>query len=236
MIYLYSGTPGSGKSLHTAQVIKGKLRTGHMVICNFELNRKQISKWEKNFRYIPNGLLEVQQLEELATEYFSKQKFAEGKIVLIIDEAQLIFNSRDWSQKGRDSWLSFFSQHRHYGFDVILVAQYDRMLDRQIRCLIEYEVVHRKVSNCGIKGKIASLIAGGKLFVTVSMWYPLKNEKVGHEFFKYSKRDASLYDSYAKFSRKQGQKDADQISGEKADEIIQSVNCKLSDDAIVEGA
>ena len=36
---------------------------------------------------------------------------------------------------------------------MILIAQFDRMLDRQIRSVIEYEHIHRKVKNIGVWGK-----------------------------------------------------------------------------------
>lgn len=38
MIYLYSGTPGSGKSLHIARVIKNTLMMGKPVIANIPIN------------------------------------------------------------------------------------------------------------------------------------------------------------------------------------------------------
>lgn len=74
------------------------------------------------------------------------------------------------------------------------------MLDRQIRALIEYEYIHRKISNFGWKGFLISAFAGGKLFVAVKMWYPMK-ERVGSEFFRAKKFYYSLYDSYARFDR-----------------------------------
>lgn len=201
MIYLYSGTPGSGKSLHAARVILGQLNIGHPVVCNFDINRSMIKRNKENFHFVPNEVLKPELLRDIADEYFSTHKFGEGKIMLIIDEAQLIFNSREWGAKDRSAWTSFFSCHRHEGYDVILIAQFDRMLDRQIRGVLEYELVHRKVSNLGIKGKLLSLIFGGKLFVCVKMWYPLRNEKIGHEFFTYVPKYAKLYDSYQRFGQ-----------------------------------
>lgn len=38
MIYLYSGTPGSGKSLHTARVIRNTLMFNKPVIANIPIN------------------------------------------------------------------------------------------------------------------------------------------------------------------------------------------------------
>ena len=38
--------------------------------------------------------------------------------------------------------MTFFSQHRKLGFNIILITQSDRMLDKQIRSLVEDEVKH----------------------------------------------------------------------------------------------
>lgn len=133
--------------------------------------------------------------------YFSNHPFREGRLLLVIDECQLMFNAREWDAKGRKEWLSFFTQHRKYGYDVILIAQFDRMIDRQIRSLIEYEQIHRKVSNFGFWGQLFSLCAGGKLFVAVKVWYPMK-ERVGSEFFRADKKYYSLYDTYKHFEEK----------------------------------
>lgn len=199
MIYLYSGTPGSGKSLHTASVIYHTLKRGLPVIANFSINLERIKGRKGEFVEKDNSSLNPQFLIDYAKEFFKGKPIKEGKLLLIIDECQLMFNAREWNVKGRSDWLSFFTQHRKYGYDVILVAQFDRMIDRQIRSLIEYEQIHRKVSNFGIKGKILSLCSGGNLFVSVKVWYPM-NEKVGSEFFHAHKRYYSLYDTFGSFA------------------------------------
>ena len=139
------------------------------------------------------------------------RRLKEGEILLLIDEAQLLFNSREWQNISRQGWLSFFSQHRHYGYDVILVAQFDRMLDRQVRCLIEYEEVHRKVSRFGYIGFFVGLFTGDNLYVAVKRWYPIK-ERVEGNLFVGSKKLFAIYDSYNHFDTPgQGQR----VSGEK---------------------
>ena len=198
MIYLYSGTPGSGKSLHQAERIFTRLRAGKPVIANYEINTGAIKHCRGEFTFLDNEQLQPDALREYSRKYFQVHRFREGAIWLFIDEAQILFNAREWQAKGRADWLSFFTQHRKFGYDIFLVAQFDRMIDRQIRSLIEYEVIHRKVSNFGIKGKAFSLLAGGRLFVAVSVWYPMK-EKTGAQFFKYHKRYQELYDSYKDF-------------------------------------
>ena len=71
----------------------------------------------------------------------------EGQTLVVIDECQIIFNCRDFGRKDRNAWVTFFAQHRKLGFNVILITQSDRMLDRQIRSLVEEEVKHRKLNN-----------------------------------------------------------------------------------------
>lgn len=198
MIYLYSGTPGSGKSLHMARVIYYRLRGGKNVIANFEVNVNRIKNSKGDFFEVLNEDLTPELLRTYSQAYFYNHKFGEGKLIVFIDESQIIFNARAWNVGGRDEWIKFFSNHRKYGYDIVLVAQFDRMLDRQIRSLIEYEYIHRKVSNFGVQGKIMSLVSGGNLFISVKMWYPLK-EKIGSEFFKAAKKYYTIYDSYNKF-------------------------------------
>ena len=199
MIYLYSGTPGSGKSLHTARVIYYHLAMGKPVICNFDINKDKV-KNSHLFVYLDNSDLDPSYLINYYIEYCSKKhKVKEGEILLVIDECQLLFNARDWSKQGRSDWNSFFTQHRKYKYDIILVAQFDRMIDRQIRSLIEYEQVHRKVSNFGWRGKLLSLMLGAtNLFCSVKVWYPMK-EKVSSELFRANKKYYSLYNTYNTF-------------------------------------
>lgn len=204
MISLYSGTPGSGKSLHVADRLLWAMRMKKPVICNFDINAKIVNRGKKRpyddyYHYVPNDKMTVKAITQYARTYWGDKPIKEGRILLVIDEAQLIFNAREWSKKGRDEWTAFFTQHRKLGIDVILVAQFDRMLDRQIRSLIEYEYVHRKLVNFGWRGWfLSALFLSPHLFVAVKIWYPLK-EKVGADFFKYKRKYSRLYDTYMTF-------------------------------------
>ena len=197
MIFLYSGTPGSGKSLHLAERLYHLLRRGRPVVCNFQINLNRIPASKRNlFHYKSNLEITPEYLMDFSREHFQGKKVKESSLLLVIDECQLMFNARDWSKSGRDKWLSFFTLHRHFGYDIILVAQFDRMIDRQIRSLIEYEYIHRKVSNLGWRGWfMCAVFMSPKLFVCVKVWYPMK-EKVGAEFFKCKRKYYSLYDTY----------------------------------------
>ena len=206
MITLYSGTPGSGKSLHLARQIMYQLRMKHHVISNFDVNRDMIKKWESYFHFVPNDRLNPTDLRMFSVRIFQGKRIKEDSIYLVIDESQMLFNSRDWGKSDRKPWLDFFTVHRHFGFHIVLVAQFDMMLDKQIRGLIEYEIIHRKVSNFGLKGWILSAVfLAPSLFVAVKIWYPMQ-EKVDSEFFRYSKKLGQFYDSYALFSADGGPK------------------------------
>ena len=196
MIFLYSGTPGSGKSLHAAQIIINGLKHKRPIICNFNISKNV--KGREYFTYKDNEQLTPEYLMQYSRDYFKDKKIQEDKILLIIDECQMLFNAREWSVFNRKAWLKFFTTHRHYGYCIVLVAQFDRMIDRQIRSLIEYEYIHRKLSNFGWRGMMLNIIFGGKTFVAVKSWYPLK-EKVGSEFFHARKKLYRIYDSYQTF-------------------------------------
>lgn len=200
MIELYSGTPGSGKSLHAAETIYWRLRKGAPVICNFYIEPGYIKKYKNTFYYCPNDELTPEVLYEFSKTYFSESgnKFKEDSILLVIDECQLLFNARSWGNTDRAGWLSFFTQHRKYGYLIILVAQNDRMLDRQVRSLIEYETIHRKVSNFGFFGAFIKTLAHKEVFLAVKRWYPIK-ERVDFHMFVARKRYYSLYDTRALF-------------------------------------
>lgn len=165
MIELYSGTPGSGKSLHIASKIKDWLhRWKAPVIANFAFRASACDPrgWG-SYLEISNNQLTPEFLEYFSEEYKRLRGWSsvpEEHILLVIDEAQILFNAREWNKGNRAGWISFFTQHRKLGYRVILIAQFDRMLDRQIRSVIEYEYIHRKVKNIGAFGKIFNMVAG----------------------------------------------------------------------------
>lgn len=193
MIYLYTGTPGSGKSYHATYDIYKKVyqkskKFKPRVISNYYLDLKN-----DNFFYLDNSEITTNYLYDFAKK---NHKFGlESQTLVVIDEAQIIFNSRDWnsSRKGesRMDWIKFFSQHRKFGYNIILIAQNDRMIDRQIRALVEYEVAHMKINNYF---RILPLT----FFLAVYRWYGQKM-KLTSETFLYRKKIANLYNSYEYF-------------------------------------
>lgn len=194
MIYLYTGTPGSGKSLHVAKDMYFRFSRNKYknVIANFPINSnlvKNLKNGKANFVYKDNSDLTVNFLVDYSLK--NHKKGVENQCLVVIDECQVIWNAREWqSQKNRLEWIKFFTQHRKLGYNFILISQNDRMIDRQIRALVEYEVKHRKVNNFKI-GKLFPF----PLFAAISYWYGV-NEKLSTEFFVYRKKWSEFYDSY----------------------------------------
>lgn len=202
MIYLYSGTPGSGKSLHMARNIFRYLnqRKDCLVICNFEINLDKI-KHPERFIYLSNDKLKSPDLVvEHITDFYKDHKLKENSVMIFLDEAQVLFNARSWNAKGRSDWNVFFSQHRKYGVLCYLVAQFDEMLDKQVRLLVEYQVIHRKVTNFGIFGLLIKLFCFGDVFLGIETWYQIK-EITNRDFFKARKKYYSLYDTFSTFGQ-----------------------------------
>lgn len=207
MIYLYTGTPGSGKSYHVARDIYRWIRYGKNVIANFDINYDFIPSISKRkpkgyFFYKDNFELNVDWLIDFALlshERDQRGKIRENQSWIVIDECQLIFNARSWNDKDRQKWNGFFTQHRKYGFNIVLVTQFDRLVDRQIRSLVEYEVKHRKANNFGYGGALLSIFTFGRpIFAEIEYWYGAK-ERCGASFMLGRKKYYSMYDSYRLF-------------------------------------
>lgn len=205
-IHIFTGVPGSGKSLHAAAIARECLdrRNPRLVIANFELAKDAPIQGSARdlFQYVPNSEMSADRITSLAENFWSQsgRPFREDYITLILDEAQLLFNSRLWSSKDRMSYLEFLSQSRKVGVKVILVAQATKMIDNQFRMLIEVEHNHRRVSSIGPIGQLLTLLCGGRLFLCVRYLYQV-NERLGMDLYRFSKRDMAMYDSWTRFDR-----------------------------------
>lgn len=214
MINYYSGTPGSGKSLHVAQVIEDYLRCGKNVIANFEFRDDLVKKkWLRDkgqFVYFPDAQImdnthdPVNSLVGFDTNFHKKNKNGatfEDQTLLVFDEAGILFNSRDWQSKYRPRWLWFFAQHRKLGFNVIIISQAERQIDRQVRACFEYDYVHRRIGNYKKLGRFLEIITFSKLFSYTVHWYGVSGQdaKSTPVFFRGRKRYYGMYNTAKMF-------------------------------------
>lgn len=205
MLYFFSGTPGSGKSLHAAQMVDAWYKKNRNIIANFPVNENFWKKKRKGqIIYRENDELSVEYLIDFADKYHERDKNGQvepRQTLLIIDECQTMFNSRSWNQKGRQLWIIFFTQHRKYGYEVILISQAKEFVDKQIRACFEHNYVHRDVRNFKVFGRFLSLFFGGHLFICVDTWMTNNKKDSAWILFGMSKY-YTLYDSYRIFDYK----------------------------------
>lgn len=210
-IYMYTGTPGSGKSLAAAGELRFSLNHERPVIGNFEINERCV-KHPELYHYVPNEIMSAELIEQICDEYWAAHpeklrrdgRPRENFITLIIDECQLLFNSRSWQAKNRMEYVSLLSQSRKKGLKVILIAQGAKMVDNQFRMLVEYEIIHRKMSTAGMIGWLLSLPFLGRLFVRVKYYFQM-NERLESQWYIAKRKDMLVYDTFATFERDKGE-------------------------------
>lgn len=200
LIEIYTGYPGTGKSLHVAQRVRSVARRGYPVISNVKYQLKK-----GRSIYVPNNRLSPEALEKFALVYWEgKGQVKEGSILLVIDEAQLMLNSRDWQDSARMSWLGFFSQHRKLGYSIVLVAQTRDMLDKQIRSLAEEYVAHVRIDRMRILGPIIRILSFGHPVVLCSHRYAgvrqdSRDSRLRSEYVIGRRSLYRVYDSYQRW-------------------------------------
>lgn len=198
MISLYTGSVGSGKSNHAVELGWDWIGRGKHVIANFPLIFKNTKREQaKKKRWTFNDEITVEWLMSQSIEngWYGK----ESQCLVIIDEAGIIFNSRDWQSKGseRMKWIKFLSQSRKFGFDFVFICQSDRMIDKQIRGLVEYEVKHLKANNSFFFSFLS--LFKFTLFLYVYRWYQTRL-KANMRFSYFKPWLAKRYDTFRTFN------------------------------------
>lgn len=206
-IHVYTGTPGSGKSLHAARDIRFELTRKYPrpIIANFDLANDAPVPYDAKgalYHYVPNEDMSADVITRIADRYWrdTDRPFKEDYITLVLDECQLLFNSRLWSSRNRMDYLEFLSQSRKYGIKVVLIAQATKMIDNQFRMLVEVEHNHRRITSMGPVGYAVSAPFGGRLFLVVRYLYQA-GERLGMQLMTAGRADMSMYDSYARFAQ-----------------------------------
>lgn len=220
-IILYSGTVGSGKSLHCSREIRDNLRNNKYVISTckidtsycfmnklqeliFNLSKGKIHLWqhderEKNFKYI--DILEVtpQYLYEHAARYHVEGK--EHQTYLYLDECVAIFSptcSTMQDTKRWEEWQTFFRVSRQIGYEVILIPQQATLICKKVVACCELDVRHYNYKYKGTLGFFLSLFLGG-LFCAATFWRGEKRQCVEQKMYRYKRLYGAMYNSYTLF-------------------------------------
>jgi zona occludens toxin (predicted ATPase) len=156
MIELYEGVPGSGKSYHAiSEKFLPWVRQGRRLsiyVDGIYLDRLAL------FTGMPLSQLQQQiTVWKDATEVLSTFQHVEPGSAVIIDEAQTVFRAM---QKVEPSLLRWLETHRHYGVDILLMAQDYRQMSQGVTRLVEATVKFRKLSFVGLSNKYQGKVRG----------------------------------------------------------------------------
>lgn len=199
MIRSFVGTIGSGKSYHALEEVVTALNKGKYVVSNFPLNfpSGMIRKgYSDRFMYVPDnflmgveGVAFLYQLQEKEKFY---DRFGEGGVLVVIDEAGNYFPPEDNGTYSNRLWKLFFTQSRKMGYDFILITQDDlSQMNKTIRKCIEYRVVHRK-ANAVFPFKLLPFT----LFMYVTFWTAnRKDQRLTSESSIYVKKFGELFNT-----------------------------------------
>lgn len=222
MIQLYTGTPGSGKSLHAVHEIRSDLFFGKYVISTmfvdvdmvfytrfqrflfkhfgFRPKQKNLKNdpRKQNFRYIDILKITPDYLYNFAAKYHEAGK--EHQTTVYLDECVAIFSPTVIGDnvKAWNDWDKFFRVHRHLGFDVVLIPQSQRLISRKVIEYCEYEVRHYNRKYHGSFGMFLSLFVGG-LFSYSVCWRGVRSKPLSQGWLTYNRYYGSLYNSYCLF-------------------------------------
>lgn len=136
MIEIFQGRIGGGKTYSAVLRIAAHLGKGGHVFSNIEVNPLGLAKLVRSW-YRVEPVLDAQyhMLERDQIPIFHKflsAGSADLPNLVVIDEAQLFFNARDW-QKASAGLLTFLTQSRKVRCDVILITQNMSLIDKQLR-------------------------------------------------------------------------------------------------------
>jgi zona occludens toxin len=183
MITLLEGTPGSGKSYYAvADYLLPWLRAGrrlYVAVDGFYLDRlalfegrplpelhKQVTLWTDRVA-IPSLLLSI-----------------EPGSAVCLDEAQTIFRAKE---KVRGEILRWLETHRHYGVDLLLMAQDYRQLTSGVTRLVESTIKFRRMERFGMRRRFQGFVRGN----------PEETDVIRTLIGRYEPKIYAYYSSYA---------------------------------------
>jgi Zonular occludens toxin (Zot) len=157
VIEVYEGRLGGGKTYSATVRLLDHLRRGGLVATNVEL------RWPNCKSYVADRFgveLEDDQLIRLGDDQvglfhrFTPSGTAALPVLVVIDEAHLTFNSRDYAKTDKlyRETLTFLTQSRKVHTDVIFISQSVLNMDKQFMRLVQFIWRFRDLSKWKIPG------------------------------------------------------------------------------------
>lgn len=142
-VYVPTGKLGAGKTLWAMSKVREAIKQGKPIATNLDLFLEHLPTPTAPIYRLPDYPTAAS-LAAIGEGSNSKDELTFGWVVL--DEAAVFLNSRDWSSGDRTGVLSWLRHARKLHWNLILLTQGAGSVDKQIRDdLLEYHVVCRRM-------------------------------------------------------------------------------------------
>ena len=144
MLYLFTGVPGSGKTLNVVSMLA---------------KRKDFKNRPLFIDGIPDLKIPHEEIPE-GESIKTWPKWAPDGAIIVVDECQRVFRPRS-SSSAVPEYVAELETHRHRGLDFLLITQHPRLIDVNLRSLIEHHT-HFGKTNLGLRRKLEWTTGGAK--------------------------------------------------------------------------
>lgn len=146
----FAGTPGSGKTYDAVVKIINNLKSGRTVYTNIRgMDDPLCQQVIMALAGIDDYGIACRLNHLTDDETLEFWNHVEPGCLIIIDEVQNFFGSREWQSEKNQSFGRWASTHRHFGYEVVLITQDVDRIDTLVRSLLEWTYVYRKVNFFG---------------------------------------------------------------------------------------
>jgi len=143
MLTIMDGRPGDGKSYSAVALkILPHLARGGYVATNIEMVPEGVAAWilaKTGKIFNPERLRILTEEECFQFHKHIPPGNEDVQVLVVVDEAHLFFNARDWAKSDKDHRATFnlATQHRKYFLDIVLISQHFGNIDGQFLRLVE---------------------------------------------------------------------------------------------------
>lgn len=150
MIVLFEGFPGSGKTYDAVRKILSNLKLGRRVLTNIDgLDNDQQLQTIQHYTDLDDYQIDTQLLYLSDSDVKRFWKYVKPGDIIVIDEAQDHFNSRDWQQDTNRNFAKWASSHRHNGNDLFLITPNQVRVEKSVRDMVEWYYRYKKLNMFG---------------------------------------------------------------------------------------
>lgn len=150
MIVIHEGNPGSGKSYDAVRKIIDALKSGRTVFTNIDgLEKPRCREVIAHLCGITRYALETQLIHLASKQCARFWDIAPAGSFVVIDECHKFWSSRASTTGQNKDMCEWAAEHRHSGYDVLLITQRSTKIDVELRSIADFRYFYRKINVFG---------------------------------------------------------------------------------------